>query len=985
MKNINNLNLILTSSAISLTNSLPVPNPQAAGFFNSGSESQSPFKILNFEAGKELLEEQNVQDNEHQARTELNKSKKAKRNLPTMRHHGSAFSLITDTDATENLNLVEDENGELPLPSFVPQEVYLESTSFAENQDDDQENSWDNRDFNQFLTAGSDQDLSNDFFTFGDFGLSGGMSFGVPSPLMMNIDNINNMNQESELETTNTNSPFVQVENDFNPPEGVFDFLNSNDNDDSNDSNNTLVHSNSNLSNTTQDLHDLLGNAMTLFSPLSENSSDSSADNYGPIFSPFAAFSTYNPDADQSSDPDIAHYEITPLTVEPDSYRTFENLHQTSYAYDDHHDDHHEPSVNDLENSFKSEPLQAPQFDYNEALQNAIEDLQSMTQNEFSDVSGSSYSLPNPPQMVSTSQNMVSLPQPPNQNMQVHSSYQVPQMQLHQQVMPQMQIQQQAMPVQSMPQMQVQQHAMPMQVQQPVMQQMQVQQPVMQQMPQMQVQQPVMQQMPIQQPVVPQMHVQPAAVPQIQQHTAIAVPQMQYHAPVQPQIHHQVVQQVHSPVIIPQTQTVHYQPYQAPQEVRIIQQPASVVAASPILPAPLQYNQVITQFTNNNDFDDDFEFEPLQILNEVSGSTGYISSPHSEPESEPEGNLPNLSESNDYNFSPIDEQEFDLLGFNTGHSDRDLELIMHHPEQYIASNHDAILSPATDQKKIIPQQHLVKGKSVITDIDYHTDGNYKMIINLTGNDKITFMNFRAGKCTAGSPGVEFLDEDSYQVGIQIDLDLCQKKCDDDHTHFISAVDPLNIPITVSFDLRQGSDLEPMSTYLIQPNALFYEDYILKLEGNQVSQFAINNQGNIVETVDNLQFTYQTFTNSSYNIKTTTNRYSSEPGLNVKTNGQTNYISLLSENGFTTSKMLPIPEICVVTNDNLRKSNILWDMQNDESACAEDLHYDTEYGVWMFPVELQEGDVLSCNVRLCANVPQNECAHTLQRCRYQKPE
>ena len=105
-----------------------------------------------------------------------------------------------------------------------------------------------------------------------------------------------------------------------------------------------------------------------------------------------------------------------------------------------------------------------------------------------------------------------------------------------------------------------------------------------------------------------------------------------------------------------------------------------------------------------------------------------------------------------------------------------------------------------------------------------------------------------------------------------------------------------------------------------------------------------------------------------------------------------FIELSPDNGFNPEKLLAIPEICVIGNKNDPNhlaTELLWDMRRQENNiasekfCASDLglRYKARSGAWQFFASFGQGDVMTCNIRLCANTPGNICQRLIEGCGY----
>lgn len=112
------------------------------------------------------------------------------------------------------------------------------------------------------------------------------------------------------------------------------------------------------------------------------------------------------------------------------------------------------------------------------------------------------------------------------------------------------------------------------------------------------------------------------------------------------------------------------------------------------------------------------------------------------------------------------------------------------------------------------------------------------------------------------------------------------------------------------------------------------------------------------------------------------------------NTESKYLELCPINGFTSSKFMMVPEVCLIKNLHTNEVSKLWDMVSDGDLCIPHLNYNYKYGTWQYELNLQYGNYfkmgyssnpddyeISCNLRLCANVVGNQCLDRINSCNY----
>ena len=285
---------------------------------------------------------------------------------------------------------------------------------------------------------------------------------------------------------------------------------------------------------------------------------------------------------------------------------------------------------------------------------------------------------------------------------------------------------------------------------------------------------------------------------------------------------------------------------------------------------------------------------------------------------------------------------------------------------------------------------VVEGTDVIKSIAYRSDGNYKLEINFKGVIPLTFVDLQAGKCSQFTPGVSIVNADNFDTTLEIDMAICQKECDLRAEDLLSSIDVLNEPIDITFGIQDPEDYNRViGKYHIQPNAMYHEDYILEFntETEETRQLVIDDSGNFFQVDDNIQFSYMTFNDDTFEEKTYSTKASAPPGY-------TTFIEMCPINGFTTGKMLNVPEICFIKDLTNDKTVMMWDMGIDD-GCVANLHYETATGNWQYPANYYQimgystrnmnhnNFKITCNMRVCGNVAGNACQMQIANCDYTK--
>ena len=295
-----------------------------------------------------------------------------------------------------------------------------------------------------------------------------------------------------------------------------------------------------------------------------------------------------------------------------------------------------------------------------------------------------------------------------------------------------------------------------------------------------------------------------------------------------------------------------------------------------------------------------------------------------------------------------------------------------------------------------PSQGLESGRNIIDYVEYETDGNYKMEITIHAWEPIVFGELRAGKCGLGSQrGLDVINEVTKTVKIRIELQKCQMD-DDYNLKLLRSIDSMNQPILIEFVTIKSRDKPDsfIGHYKLAAAALYHEDYILDFntESLDVEQTIVIPSGDIIKQANNLQFTFMTFTDQSYEQKTYHSKSLSPPDWPT-------FLEITPTNGFNPDMMASTPELCFlrdITNNNMV---LLWDMQKGEAngvdgqVCVPGLRYMPQMGQWRYTLNFNQAlgysqgttnhnkFQLTCNLRVCANVFDNPCQNLINVCNY----
>lgn len=318
---------------------------------------------------------------------------------------------------------------------------------------------------------------------------------------------------------------------------------------------------------------------------------------------------------------------------------------------------------------------------------------------------------------------------------------------------------------------------------------------------------------------------------------------------------------------------------------------------------------------------------------------------------------------------------------NAGHGGNDFN----RPPPMAPMNHDMEHAKSID----LANPGVVQGYDVINSINYRTDGNYKMEINMKGSVPLKIVDLVAGKCSAITPGVSIVNAENTDTTLEIDLSICQEECDLAPNEILSSIDVLNQPLNIQFGIADPQQPENIiAQYNIQPAAWYNEDYILEFDtGNEETrQLVIDDEGEFFQIDDNIQFSYMTYNDPDFEMKTYSTKQSAPPG-------QTTFMEMCPINGFTVGKMINVPEICFIKDLSNGNTVMMWDMGMEaENGCIPNLKYKTDKGAWQFPANYyqifgyntrHQGNhnnfKITCNMRVCGNVYGNPCQAQIERC------
>lgn len=283
-------------------------------------------------------------------------------------------------------------------------------------------------------------------------------------------------------------------------------------------------------------------------------------------------------------------------------------------------------------------------------------------------------------------------------------------------------------------------------------------------------------------------------------------------------------------------------------------------------------------------------------------------------------------------------------------------------------------------------------EDLITDVFYRADGNYKLLVKIATNYAMKFDNLLVGKCNAMSPGVTVQNEDTTEVTLMIDMNMCQFICDKSEDELVSTIDIMNQPIDISFGVKDHDDWRTtVGRYRVSPTCNYHEDYIIEFNTQDgfIRQLVLDTQGDLFTIEGNIQFSYMTYASEYFTDKNTNDKQ-------ISTFYEPTYVEIAPTNGFTPDKMLNLPEICFLKDLETGETKMLWDMGNESSECHRDnrLGFDPPRGQWQFHVNFYEEmgydmDMhhshdnfrLTCNMRICGQTETNPCQRRIDNCGY----
>lgn len=292
---------------------------------------------------------------------------------------------------------------------------------------------------------------------------------------------------------------------------------------------------------------------------------------------------------------------------------------------------------------------------------------------------------------------------------------------------------------------------------------------------------------------------------------------------------------------------------------------------------------------------------------------------------------------------------------------------------------------------ISPKYYLVSGYDYLEDMSYYIDGNYKLMLRISSRLPVKFTNkeFHFGDCGMLTPGLFFINDETYSVTLTIDLSICKQ-------HYVKTSDTdsptsentgtlagLNLPIDIKFEVCDPTqakfDIYVCSHYHFNDiHADFQEDYIVEMDtqNHVISTYDLDNH-NLDQNP--LQFNYHAYTDETYTTRLDSDVLNTNVGDEEKS-----YFQIEPANGFNPAEMIYVPEICLVTNF-AGEHKVLWDLGNvvnkNKNTCYDGLRYNFNQGTWQFSEKVLPGEIVTCDMRLCANVPGNLCQNVVETCDY----
>ena len=300
---------------------------------------------------------------------------------------------------------------------------------------------------------------------------------------------------------------------------------------------------------------------------------------------------------------------------------------------------------------------------------------------------------------------------------------------------------------------------------------------------------------------------------------------------------------------------------------------------------------------------------------------------------------------------------------------------------------------------------LVEGEQMLHGYQAKTDGNYAMHVTFRGRTNLIFSNLTVGNCvfardfrTTYIVGTNLEMEEAIQIFrpgshnpyVSVDLERCHsnqaalEKIEDWET----AIDFLNRPVPITFGLIKAAntsslhghglpETEIAASYAFEFSAHFGDRYkIIYDSGKRESiPYLFNERGFPRKVLNNIQFEIE---------ETDDIEMKKQFGLDAT-------LKILPTNGFNNHVTLFTAEECFLRDPWTEKKVKLWAIgKYDRTDCFKEVMFDRGTNYWKFGLNFtrvlgyqtkHRDYVVSCAIRLCGNVPGNQCGEILEKCGY----
>ena len=316
---------------------------------------------------------------------------------------------------------------------------------------------------------------------------------------------------------------------------------------------------------------------------------------------------------------------------------------------------------------------------------------------------------------------------------------------------------------------------------------------------------------------------------------------------------------------------------------------------------------------------------------------------------------------------------------------------------------------------------LEAGRPMIKEFTATVDGNYVLLIRVRGNEKLAFHDLMVGECRYREPGnggnetepeseshIKIANSFTRESEITVDLEACQPNENKISSYTVkdedNLINILNAPIEISFSLLEPDLYENQETrnqiaakYSFTHSTKFADKYkvtYLSIKNESVSNI-YNAHGRTEYQPNNLQLSMVPL-NDTEDGQGILVQQAKEKGFDI-------FIKITPINGFNLNLMSFYPISCSIRDPWLTNKNIqLWRMGGyNTKDCYTDIEYvepdvinQLEVPYWTFglnytkllgPETTPKDSVISCEVKLCGNIKNNQCSQMIENCGYKRGE